>query len=678
MKKMFARNWLRSRLLRQGMGATGSAACRYVLLVLGVVLGGVILSSTPGVCAAPLDPTTIPKYTQPLVIPPVMPPTSIIKQRSGKNIDYYEIAVRQFQQGILPAPLPLTTVWGYGSVNHPGTFNYPSFTIEAKWNAPVRVKWINQLVDANGDYLPHLLPVDQTLHWANPPGGVAGRDMHGMDPTPYAGPVPMVPHVHGAHTNDHSDGYAEAWWLPAANNIPAGYATTGTYYDIFKGLSPVGGTLWTPGSAVFQYPNNQRAGTVWYHDHTLGMTRLNVYAGPAGFYLIRGGPSDMAAGLPGPAPKLKDKPGKKYYEIPIAIQDRSFYDDGSLFYPDTREYFDGFAGPYIPDPTSDISPIWNPEFFGNTMVVNGKTWPVLTVEPRRYRFRLLNGCNSRFLILKMVSNPLAARPATATLPFWQIGTEGGFLPAPVMLDQLLLGLAERADVIVDFTGLPVGTQIFMINEGPDEPFGRGVAGVDFLPADPNTTGQVMMFQVGPLLSVDASTPPAQLVLPTLTPLGAPSVTRRLSLNEEMSMLLPGVGPKAALLGILDGGGNPVSLMWMDAITENPALNATEVWEFYNFTADAHPIHIHEVMFQVVDRQALLTDVDGMTVAPAQLVGPPIPPEVWEVGYKDTVIAYPGQVTRVKAMFDLPGLYVWHCHIVEHEDNEMMRPYMVGP
>ena len=628
----------------------------------------------------PLDPTTITKYVDPLVIPPVMPTTSVIRPKGGKQIDYYEIAVRQFQQRILPAPLPLTTVWGYASIKYPATLNYPSFTIEARAGAPVRVKWVNQLVDASGNYLPHLLPVDQTLHWANPPGGLDMRDMRPdflVTPGPYTGPVPMVPHVHGAHTFDWSDGYAEAWWLPAAANIPAGYATTGTYYDIFKAASPVGG-LWTPGSAVFEYPNNQRAGTIWYHDHTLGMTRLNVYAGPAGFYIIRGGPSDLPAGpLPAPAPKPNDKPGKKYYEIPIAVQDRSFYADGSLFYPGSREFFDGFAGPYIPD--SDISPIFNPEFFGNTMVVNGKTWPVLTVEPRRYRFRFLNGCNSRFLILKIVADPLAPRPALGALPFWQIGTEGGFLPAPVALDQLLMGLAERADVIVDFTGLPVGTQLYLINEGPDEPFGGGIPGVDFPPADPATTGQVMKFVVGPLLSVDTSTPPASLVLPPLTPLGAATVTRRLSLNEEDSEVLPDVGPRAAMLGTVDAGGNPVVLGWMDPITENPALNATEVWEYYNFTMDAHPIHIHEVMFQVVDRQALVLDDEmEMPVTPVQLTGPPIPPEPWEVGFKDTVIAYPGQVTRVKSMFDLPGRYVWHCHIVEHEDNEMMRPFRIGP
>jgi spore coat protein A len=660
--------------------ATRRVGRRGVLLAIGLFMVGAMLTTAmPAAAVAPLDPTSITKYQDPLVIPPAMPITQVIKQRGGMNIDYYEIAVREFQQQILPAPMPSTTVWSYGSVNHPGTFNYPAFTIETRANRPARVKWINELVDQNGDYLPHLLPVDPTLHWANPPGGVGNTDMRPYfetTPDAYAGPVPLVTHVHGAHTTDDSDGYTEAWYLPNANDIPAGYATVGSYYEPFKAQSAVG-TLWGPGNAVFEYPNSQRATTLWYHDHSLGMTRLNVYAGPAGFWLIRGGPDDLPAGaLPAPAPKRNDNPNSKksYYEIPIVVQDRSFWDDGSLFYPSSREYFDGFTGPYIPD--TDVSPIWNPEFFGNTMVTNGKTWPVLTVEPRRYRFRFLNGCNSRFLVLKMVSDPLADRPATAALPFWQIGAEGGFLPAPVMLDQLLMGLAERADTIVDFTGLPVGTEIYLINEGPDEPFGGGTVESDFDAADPSTTGQVMKFVVGPLVSTDTSVAPSLLTLPAFTPLGAATVTRRLSLNEEMSTVFD--GPVAALLGVLDNDGNPVPLMWMDDVTENPTVGTTEVWEFYNFTADAHPIHIHLVQFQVVDRQALETNEDGETTAPATLVGVPSPPEAWETGYKDTVIAYPGEVTRVKAQFDIPGLYVWHCHIVEHEDNEMMRPYIVMP
>jgi bilirubin oxidase len=325
--------------------------------------------------------------------------------------------------------------------------------------------------------------------------------------------------------------------------------------------------------------------------------------------------------------------------------------------------FDDFAGPYIPD--SDISPIHNPEVFGNTMVVNGRTWPVLQVEPRRYRFRFLNGCNARFLVLKIVTDPLARRPAQAALPFWQIGSEGGFLPARVRLPQLLMGLAERADVVVDFTRLPVGTELYLINEGPDEPFGGGAVGRDFAAADPATTGQIMKFVVVPLASTDESVAPQRLRLPGFTPLGPATNTRRVSLTEEDSAVLPDVGPKEAELGIVDEFGNPVNLSWDHPITENPALGATEIWEIHNFTADAHPIHIHEVQFQVVNRQRF---------APGRAVRPP---ERWETGFKDTVIAYPGAITRVKAKFDLPGLYVWHCHILEHEDNEMMR-HRVGP
>jgi len=375
-----------------------------------------------------LDPATIPKYTMPLVIPPAMPRTRRIQQ-VDTTIDSYEIAVRQFQQQVLPADMPMTTVWSYGSITDPGSFHYPAFTIEAQWRVPVRVQWMNDLKDENGNFLPHLLPVDPTLHWANPPGGASGRDERptfSSTPGPYTGPVPIVTHLHGGHSPDWADGYPEAWYLPAASNIPADFATVGTWYDAFRaGAQNAIGVAWDPGTAVFQYENDQRATTMWFHDHTLGMTRQNVYAGPAGFYLLRGGPDDevldaetsLPALLPGPAPSLGDPPGTAYYEIPIVIQDRSFHVDGSLFYPDTREFFDGFAGPYIPQ--SDVPPIWNPEFFGNAIVVNGRTWPFLEVEPRRYRLRFLNGCNSRFLILKF-SDP--------NLAFWQSERRAAFCP----------------------------------------------------------------------------------------------------------------------------------------------------------------------------------------------------------------------------------------------------------
>jgi spore coat protein A, manganese oxidase len=657
-----------------------------------------------------LDPLVVPKYQTPMLIPPVMPTAGKTKQKGGKIIENYEISVKQFEQQILPAPLPPTTVWGYGAVAGSGRnplliHNAPSLTIEAQVGRPTRVKWINDLKDPDtGNFLPHLLPVDPTLHWANPPQG--SDPLYGMGPidsrpefetTPgsYAGPVPIVTHVHGAAgVEDDSDGYAEAWFLPAATNIPDGYAKKGTWYDFFAGKAATNyGVTWGEGYSTFQYPNENRASTIWYHDHTLGMTRLNVYAGPAGFYILRGGPAGdtfvldsrtgVTATLPGPYPNHGDvfPPNKVYKEIPIAIQDRAFNADGSLFYPDTREFFDEATAEnpgFIPD--TDLSPLWNPEFFGNMIMVNGNTWPYQTVEKSRYRFRFLNGCQSRFLILDFNQIP--------NVEVWQIGNEGGFLSAPVNLtatngNRLLMGLAERADLIVDFTNVPVGNYV-LGNVGPDEPFGGGTPVLppaepgegEFLASDPESTGQIMQFRVVAAAGPDVSTPPQYLQLPAIVPLPAPVRTRKLGLIEMMSMYWD--GPAEAVLGTVDEDGNPMHMMWDEPVSETPGVGDTEVWELYNFTADAHPMHVHEVAFEVVDRQALVTNEDGETEPPARLVGDPRPPESWESGVKDTVIAYPGEVTRLKAQFNNPGQYVWHCHIVEHEDNEMMRPFRVGP
>ncbi len=604
----------------------------------------------------PLDVEHLPKFVDPLVIPPAMPRTA-----ENADHDYYEIAVRQFEQQVLPTGSPKTTVWGYGSANHPETFNYPSFTIEAIYGRATRVKWMNQLVDADGKYLPHLLPVDQTLHWANPAGPETDiRPVFTGTPEAYTGPVPMVTHVHGAHAHEESDGYAEAWYLPAASNIQR-YKSHGKWYERFQAkFKEKFGVEWEPGTATFDYPNEQDAATLWYHDHALGMTRLNVYAGPAGFYMLRGGDRDLVSGeLPGPAPMLGDAAGTRYYEIPLAIQDRSFNADGSLFYPASREFFDEYRGRVVPQ--SDVPPIWNPEFFGNTMLVNGKTWPKLEVEPRRYRFRVLNGCNARYLLLKF----------SKKVPVWQIGAEGGFLPQPVELDIIQMSPAERADLIVDFAGLAEGTEITLLNVGPDEPF-KGFnpdgtlsdgEGGSLEAAHPDSTGQVMKFIVVPLQGKDTSTPPSELVLPELKKLPKESNTRAVALIEEMSMFMEEADaiPVAAVLGTFDASGQPEGRMWKDEITETVKLNSTEIWEVHNFTADAHPIHIHEVMFEVVNRESM----GDKSVRP---------PEPREMGRKDTFTVYPGEITRVKATFDYPGRYVWHCHIVEHEDNEMMRPY----
>ncbi|HMF95761.1 MAG TPA: multicopper oxidase [Vicinamibacterales bacterium] len=642
------------------------------------------------VAGGTLDPYGIPRFVTPLFVPPAMPPTS-----TAGAIDYYEVAARQVRQQVLPVGLPATPLWAYGSINHPGTFHSPGSTFEARVGRVARVMWKNDLVDRDGRFRPHLLPIDQTLHWANPPGP---RDGMGMNPAPYLGPVPLVAHLHGGHTLDDSDGYPEAWYLPAAADIPRGYATEGTWYRFFrKKAAPRLPSPWAPGTATFDYTNDQAAATLWAHDHTLGITRANVHAGLATFYLLRGDALDNTARplLPGPAPSVGDPATTSYYEIPILIQDRSFNADGSLFFPADRAFFEGVSKgdlrvPFIPARAcdgrpSDVSAIWNPEFFGNTMMVNGNTWPYLDVEQRRYRFRFLNACNARTLILQLDRD---------TLPFWQIGSDGGFLARPAKLTRLLMAPAERADVIVDFTRVPVATTVTLLNVGPDSPFGGGVPGLDFPVADPQTTGGVMQFHVRASRSVDRSVSPDRLPLTASLAPAAAGRLRRVSLNELESSTVNVVanpdgtfavpireaacgdptavpfGPTVGLLGTVNTDGTGKPLAWMDPMTENPGLG-TEVWEIRNFTEDAHPIHIHQTQFHVVDRAPF--DPEHPDAPP----GPARPPEAWETGAKDTLIAYPGEITRLVAKFDLAGQYVWHCHILDHEDHDMMRPMAVG-
>jgi spore coat protein A, manganese oxidase len=733
-----------------------SVATAFIMVSIGV---GSKVSAAP-VPGGSLNPLNVPKYVTALTIPSEMPPASVNLFTGTQN---YDIEVLQFKQQILPkvgidgSAIPPTKVWSYAVPGQPATRHYPAFTIEARKNTTVSVNWINSLKDSSGNFLPHLLPIDQTLHWANPsranacvdengnPNPAKVKDCRTLNNKTYKGPVPISTHVHGAHVGPESDGYPEAWYLPNAKDVDC----TSTY-NCFGSLTNTFGTANTvQGQAHFIYPNDQPSTTLWYHDHTLGMTRANVYAGPAGFWLLRdpsyaGGETGLVAGgLPGPAPRAGDRASTKYYEIPVVIQDRSFNADGSLFYPGNRAFFEGLMKrqlqiPFIGDRNglpSDISPLWNPEAFFNVMVVNGASWPYHNVDPRRYRLRLLNGSNSRFLNLALFVVAPGGALSTVELPVYQIGGDQGLLPrvvkistgfatelpgngtapAPVPAEAaeraLLMAPAERADVIVDFTGLAVGTRVRLINTAPDAPFG----GFNGDPAaDPATTGQVMEFVVGKEPNTaERSTPPASLRLtafdprfPVLAPIGNAGAPRRVSLNEESSAAvcvsisstgmisyIPGIpvsnpfdpakfeadcafaggtpmGPKAAKLGTVDALGMSMSMMWMDRVTENPAVGATEQWDVYNNTDDAHPIHLHLVQFKVLNRRLAAVD-PANPGAIAHSVSPA------ERGWKDTVISYPGEITSVAATFDTEGLYLWHCHILEHEDNEMMRPYCVG-
>lgn len=486
-----------------------------------------------------LDVRNVPKFVAPLVIPPAMP-------RSGRNA--YAVAIRQLTQQILPPPFGATKVWAYGSSTDDGSFRSPAFTIEAERGEPVEITWINDLKDKSGAYLPHLLPVDPSLHWANPPGPRDRRPQLTSTPSAYTGPVPIVTHVHGIEGGeDWSDGYPEAWYLPAASNIPADYAVQGTWYEFFR--KKCGGAGWSSGQARYVYPNTQRPATLWFHDHTLGITRLNVYAGLVGFYLIRSAdPADHPTVAGGKSPAVLPT---GQYEIPLVIQDRSFNADGSLFYPDSRFFADSYTGPYIP--TCGVSPIWVPEFFGNCMMVK---WDNLAVLLRR------------------------------AVPLSLANTERLQWSFP------------------DFSKMRPGTRVTLRNHGPDGPY---PGDDEDEAADPRTTGQVMQFRVDlGLTSPDPTTPPAQLALPGVAALPG-GAERAIALLEASTLTAKGEEiPIETTLGVIDPavglpkGVKPVA--WHDPISENPSAGETETWALYNFTNDAHPIHVHHALFQLIDRQ----------------------------------------------------------------------------
>ena len=707
--------------------------------------------------------------TQQTPLPGIQIPKFVDRLRTfvGRRVtdSSFDVRMFEFQQSVLPddiyegLPAPFnagTYVWGYqvGGGEETGP-TWPGRTVEARSGQTTTVTYVNSL--PFDPVLRRYLTVDQTIHWADP--------LHEMGSfSPFTGPIPTVVHLHGAEDESAFDGAPEAWFTPDGRHG--------------KGYSTLYATALN--AAVYQYPNGQQSTTLWFHDHALGMTRLNVFAGLAAFYFIRDqfdtGRVDNPLRLPAGA-----------QEIELMIQDRQFDTNGQLLFPD------GVANPSLvdgPPGNPGVHPFWIPEFFGDVMCVNGRSWPHLDVEPRRYRFRIVNASNARFVRMGLADSTSGAQGP----PLWQIGTDGGLLDRPVQLlgqpepvatdpsptTRLFLAPSERADVIIDFAG--VSGRRFTLTNDAQVPFPSG-SPLD--QADP--TRAVMQFRVSlPLSSGDTTYNPAtraplrgganqepiivRLANPTAGTLGrgvSPRRTRQLVLFELEG---PTGQPVEDLInntkwrGIRDRAGTPPDFpipgsesdsfgqgIWM---TELPQVGSTEVWEFLNLTVDAHPIHIHLIQFQLINRQPVAIDPntggptytaawasrfpggmyagvkpDGswglITYPPGTIIpgygppndyvtpnaddaiggnpafspflsGPVLPPNPNEAGWKDVIKVFPGFVNRFVVRwapqatlvgdvqpgqnlysFDPttgPG-YVFHCHILDHEDNEMMRPYL---
>jgi len=480
---------------------------------------------------------------------------------SAGGAAHYEIRMQEFQQQ-LHSELPPTTLWGYADGGGPV---YPGPTIEARADELVTVEWINDLRTTGGDLrTAHILPVDSCIHGAE-----------ADDPR-------TVVHLHGAHTAAEWDGHPEDTILPGESD-------------------------------VYQYPNGQLPTTLWYHDHALGITRLNVYLGLAAFYLIR---DDLEDGLGLPSGE---------FEIPIVIQDRTFNADGSLFYPED----------------------WQDRFFGNTMVVNGKVWPYLPVKQGKYRFRLLNGSNTRTLTLTL-GDPLSP------IPFTKIGTDGGLLDQPIQITSLTLGPAERADVIMDFQAGSAGTEIILTNSAP-APFPNGVQDL------PNVLKFVVQGQPGFTGAIPSTLRPFEQI-PEMEAVQQRDFQLRRGSNATCA------GGSDWVIESEDGG-----QAW-DELSELPRIGTTEIWRFINRSGMEHPMHMHLVQFQVLDFQDYDVDPGDGSIIP---VGLPAPPTPNQRGWRDTVGVPRQKMTRVIARFeDFLGTFVYHCHILEHEDHEMMRQFEV--
>ncbi|MDX1687883.1 MAG: multicopper oxidase domain-containing protein [Candidatus Promineifilaceae bacterium] len=579
------------------------------------------------------------------------------------------------------APLS-TPVWGYGDPAR--GFTWPGKTFEVKsvsagGSPETVVTWKNELHGVTE----HLLPVDTNLHWCYSLHGDGSAN--GVDYRQYSiqeNGVPIITHLHGGNSDFQFDGNPEFFYSPGAE-------VTGPQWD----LVPGGFTN------TFHYNNAVPAGNLWYHDHALGITRLNVYAGLAGFYFVRDefdtGKASNPLGLPAWP-----------YEKAYAIQDRMFRANGELFYPafPGDPFYDDFItgeGAILPP---NLFPGGGPtalaEFFGDHMVVNGKIWPKENVEPRNYRMRLLNGTDSRFMVIQFVgvnAGDTDFTNAGSPIPFWVIGSDQG-LGTPAQTDTLVFEPGGRYDIVFDFSNPALkGKRVIMKNLGGDEPFGGDIPG----PQAFSDTDKVMAFDViVPKSSVPDNFNPDNL--PGYGGVANGATTRRVALFEgtdEFGRLQPLLGTVKD--GDLNTNNVATAYTWFQPTTETPAIDSTEIWEIYNFTADAHPIHLHLVNFQILDRVDFTYDVTGTQTttqhnnttgeAPEisnirNLTPASVGSEYFEVAPKDMVTSLPGdaegepptgQMVRIKAHFDKPGRYVWHCHILSHEDHEMMRVLHVG-
>jgi spore coat protein A len=491
-----------------------------------------------------LNAGSLAQFVDPLPISEVAQPIDHRPSPSDPSLKlpYYRVAMRQIESKIHRDMKP-TRLWAYGSSS-------PGPTFEARSGQGILVEWANDLPSQ------HFLPIDHTIH-----GAEADKPE-----------VRTVVHLHGAKVPADSDGYPDNWYVPGK-------------------------------SALYHYPNRQDAAMLWYHDHALGINRLNVFAGLLGVFLVRDEVED-SLNLPS---------GK--YEIPLVFYDRVFDLESQLNYP--------VSG----DPKSP----WTPEVFGDALLVNGKLFPYLEVEPRKYRFRVLNAANGRFFHLSLPGGPA----------LHQIGTDQGLLPTPIEIKRAILAPGERADLVVDFSAF-AGEQIILKND----------------------SFNVMQFRVAKNPAREAGVLPAVLRPVPRIPESAAVKTRTLTLVEVDD---PVQRPITMLLN---------NTHWKMPVTENPVLDSTEIWSLINTTDDSHPIHLHLVRFQILDRRSF--DVAAYwATGKLNYFGAPIPPDPSEAGWKDTVRADPAMVTRIIIRFEgYTGRYVWHCHILEHEDNEMMRPYDV--